>query len=106
MTCIVLLAKQGWMIIEVVSEVFLIVAPISYPIAVLPPILQFVSLASPLTWSVDAFRSFLMYGFAAPAMLQAFVALSIIDIIFIIAGSLMFRYTERYVRSKGALEQF
>ncbi|TFG96218.1 ABC transporter permease [Candidatus Thorarchaeota archaeon] len=106
MTCIVLLAKQGWMIIEVISEVFLILAPISYPIAVLPPILQFVSLGSPLTWSVDAFRSFLMYGLATPAVIQAIVALVIIDVIFIAVGSLMFRYTERYVRSKGALEQF
>jgi ABC-2 type transport system permease protein len=106
MTCIVLLAKQGWMIIEVVSEVFLILAPISYPIAVLPPIMQYVSLASPLTWSVDAFRSFLMYGLLTPGIIQAVVALVIIDVLFITVGTLMFKYTERYVRAQGALSQF
>lgn len=106
LTCIVLLAKQGWMIIEVVSEVFLIIAPISYPIAVLPPILQYVSLASPVTWSVDAFRSFMMYGLLAPGVIQAVVALLIVDILFIAVGSLLFKYTERYVRAQGALSQF
>jgi ABC-type polysaccharide/polyol phosphate export permease len=106
LTCIVLLAKQGWMIIEVVSEVFLIIAPISYPIAVLPPILQYVSLASPLTWSVDAFRSFMMYGLLAPGVIQAVVSLLIIDVLFIVVGSLMFKYTEKYVRFQGALSQF
>jgi ABC-type polysaccharide/polyol phosphate export permease len=106
LVCIVLLAKQGWMMIEVVSSTMMLVAPMSYPIAVLHPILQYIALASPLTYGVESFRNFLMYGFAGPAVIQAIIALIVLDIIFVVLGTLMFRYTESYVRSKGALSQF
>ena len=105
-TCIVLLAKQGWMIVEFITSGLLLVAPMAYPIAVLPPILQYVSQASPLTWSTEAFRGFLMNGLAYQGVAQAVIALVILDIIFFAFGALMFRYTERFVRRKGALEQF
>ncbi len=105
-TCIVLLAKQGWMIVEFITSGLLLVAPMAYPISVLPPILQYISNASPLTWSTEAFRGFLMNGLAYQGVAQAVVALIILDIIFFTVGALMFRYTERFVRRKGALEQF
>jgi len=106
LTCVVLLAKQGWMIIEFISSALMLVAPMAYPIAVLHPMLQYVSVASPLTWTVESFRGFLMYGFAAPGIMTAIVALLILDVIYVVVGILMFRYTERYVRRKGALSQF
>ncbi len=105
-TCVVLLAKQGWMIVEFISSGLLLVAPMAYPLSVLPPILQYVAYASPLTWSTEAFRGFLMNGLAYQGVVQAVFALIILDAIFFAFGALMFRYTERYVRSKGALEQF
>jgi ABC-2 type transport system permease protein len=105
-TCIVLLAKQGWMIVEFITSGLLLVAPMAYPISVLPPILQYVSNASPLTWSTEAFRGFLMNGLAYEGVAQAVIALVVLDIIFFAVGALMFRYTERFVRRKGALEQF
>lgn len=105
-TCIVLLAKQGWMIVEFISSGLLLVAPMSYPLSVLPPILQYIGMASPLTWSVEGFRGFLMYGLAYQGVVQAVMTLIILDVIFFAFGALMFRYTERYVRLKGALEQF
>ncbi len=105
-TCIVLLAKQGWMIVEFITSGLLLVAPMAYPISVLPPILQYVSNASPLTWSTEAFRGFLMNGLAYQGVIQAVIALIILDVIFFAVGYLMFTYTERFVRRKGALEQF
>jgi len=104
--CIVLLAKQGWMIVELITSTLLLVAPTAYPLAVLPPILQYVSRASPLTWSVEGFRGFLTDGLAYAGVVQAVLSLIVLDVIFVAMGALMFRYTERYVRSKGALEQF
>ena len=106
LVCIVLLAKQAWMVIEGVTSTLMLVAPMSYPIAVLHPILQYIALGSPLTYGVESFRNFLMYGFAGPAVVQAILALIVLDVIFVVFGTLMFRYTERYVRSKGALTQF
>lgn len=105
-TCIVLLAKQGWMIVEFLTSGLVLVAPMSYPLSVLPPILQYIGMASPLTWSVEGFRGFLMNGLAYQGVVQAIVMLIILDLIFFIFGFLMFKYTERYVRAKGALEQF
>lgn len=104
--CVVLLAKQGWMIIEFVSSILMLVAPMSYPIAILHPMLQYVSLASPVSWSVEGFRAFLMYGLAAPGIATAVVSIIILDVIFVLVGYLMFVKTERYVRRKGALSQF
>ncbi len=104
--CIVLVAKQGWMIIELMSSTLLLVAPMTYPIAVLPPLLQYVSLASPLTWTVEGFRGFLMQGLGYSGVVTAISALIILDIIFIILGMLLFRITEKQVRSRGALSQF
>lgn len=104
--CIVLIAKQGWMIIELLSSTLLLVAPMTYPIAVLPPLLQYVSLASPLTWSVEGFRGFLMEGFGYSGFITAITALIVLDIIFILLGMVLFRVTERNVRRRGALSQF
>ena len=104
--CVVLVAKQGWMIVEFISSSLLLIAPISYPIAVLPTVLQYFSLASPLTWSVEGFRGFLMDGIAYSGAFNAIVALIILDVIFVIVGGLLFKRTERYVRNKGALSQF
>jgi ABC-2 type transport system permease protein len=104
--CVVLTAKQGWMIVEFISSTLLLVAPISYPIAVLPTVLQYFSYVSPLTWSVEGFRGFLMDGIAYSGAFNAIVALIILDVIFVILGGLLFKRTERYVRSRGALSQF
>ena len=104
--CVVLLAKQAWMVVEFLSSFLFLVAPMTYPIAVLPPILQYVSMGSPLTWSVEGFRGFLMGSMTGPALLTTIVALIVLDVIFIVLGTALFRRTERYVRSKGALSQF
>ncbi len=104
--CVVLIAKQGWMIVELITSSLLLVAPTAYPLAVLPPILQYVSMASPLTWSVEGFRGFLMEGLAYTGVAYAVFSLIVLDILFVLAGAAMFRYTERHVRSKGALAQF
>ncbi len=104
--CIVLLAKQAWMVVEFMSSFLFLVAPMTYPIAVLPPILQYVSLVSPMTWSVEGFRGFLMGSLTGPALLTTIAALIILDVIFIVLGTALFRRAEKYVRSKGALSQF
>jgi ABC-2 type transport system permease protein len=104
--CIVLTAKQGWMIIEFLSSTLLLIAPISYPIAVLPSVLQYFSVVSPLTWSVEGFRGFLMDGITYSGALNAIFALVVLDIVFVIIGWLLFRHTERFVRKRGALSQF
>ncbi|MFX1482588.1 MAG: ABC transporter permease, partial [Promethearchaeota archaeon] len=104
--CIVLMAKQAWMIVEVLSSVLMLVAPMSYPLAVLPPILQYLAMASPLTWTVEGFRGFLMQGIAYSGVINAVIALVILDVVFLVIGIAMFNATEKYVRAKGALEQF
>jgi ABC-type multidrug transport system permease subunit len=104
--CIILLAKQAWMVVELLSSVLFLVAPMSYPIAVLPPVLQYIAVASPLTWSVEGFRGFLMGSLGGSLVVNAITALVVLDVVFILLGVLMFRYTERYVRRKGALSQF
>lgn len=104
--CIVLLAKQAWMVVEFLSSILFLIAPMSYPLAVLPPLLQYLALGSPLTWSVEGFRGFLMDGLSYSAVGTTILSLVVIDIVFIALGVLMFNKAERYVRSRGALSQF
>lgn len=104
--CIVVVAKQAWMIVELLSSILLLVAQMSYPIAVLPPLLQYVAVVSPLTWSVEGFRGFLMEGFAFSTAMNAVVALVVLDIVFITIGLLLFRLTERNISSRGTLSEF
>ncbi len=104
--CIVLVAKRGWMLTEVLGDIMILVAPMAYPIAVLPPVLQYISVASPLTWSVEGFRGCLMYGLAYEGLLRAVMALVILDTVYLTIGVLMFMATERWVRKRGALAQF
>jgi ABC-2 type transport system permease protein len=94
------------MVVEFLSSFLFLVAPLTYPIAVLPPILQYVAYVSPMTWSVEGFRGFLMGSLTGPALLTTVCALIILDVIFIVLGTLLFKRAERYVRSKGALSQF
>ncbi|MFW9787377.1 MAG: ABC transporter permease [Candidatus Thorarchaeota archaeon] len=104
--CIILLAKQAWMVVEFLSSILFLVAPMTYPIVVLPPFLQYISFGSPLTWSIEGFRGFLMGSLSGPAILYIVGVLIVLDVIFIITGTVMFRYAERYVRARGALSQF
>ena len=104
--CVVLLAKQAWMVVEFMSSFLFLVAPMTYPIAVLPPILQYISYGSPLTWSVEGFRGFLMGSLTGSALVTTVAALLVLDVIFILLGMALFRRAERYIRSKGALSQF
>lgn len=104
--CVVLLAKQAWMVVEFMSSILFLVAPMTYPIAVLPPILQYISYGSPMTWSVEGFRGFLMGSLTGSALITTVAALIVLDVIFIIVGMLLFRRAERYIRSRGALSQF
>ena len=104
--CVVLLAKQAWMVVEFMSSILFLVAPMTYPIAVLPPILQYVSYGSPMTWSVEGFRGFLMGSLTGPALMTTVAALILLDVIFILLGMALFRRTERYIRSRGALSKF
>ena len=104
--CIILLAKQAWMVVEFLSSILFLVVPISYPIVVLPTVLQYISLGSPMTWSIEGFRGFLMEGLSFGAVWPTIGSLLVLDVVFIAIGVLLFRRAERFVKSRGALSQF
>ncbi len=103
---VVLVAKQGWMIVEILGSTFVLLAPLTYPIAVLPVVLQTISMGSPLTWATDAFRNSLVFGLGAPGLIQALFALLVLNVIYLSIGAVLFRRTERWVRGRGVLAQF
>ncbi|MCF2137734.1 MAG: ABC transporter permease [Candidatus Thorarchaeota archaeon] len=103
---IVLVAKQGWMLVEFVGSSLVLIAPLSYPLAVLPPVLQMAAMGSPLSWGADAFRNSLVFGLAAPGLVQSVVMLLLLDAIYLLVGGLLYKATDRWVRNRGALAQF
>ncbi|MHA1247605.1 MAG: ABC transporter permease [Candidatus Thorarchaeota archaeon] len=104
--CVVMVAKQGWMIVEFIGDFLILLAPTAYPLAVLPWFLQAASLASPLTWTVEAFRDALILGPGAPSLVTAALVLLTLDAIYVPLGLLLYKRTETWVRKRGALSQF
>jgi len=104
--CIVLVAKQGWMIVEILGSSLMLIAPFSYPLAVLPVTLQLIAMGQPLSWMTEGFRNSLVFGLAAPGLLEAVLMLLLLDAVYLAVGSLLFKRTEQWVRKRGALAHF
>ncbi len=103
---IVLVAKQGWMLVEFLGSTLVLLAPLSYPLAVLPPLLQMAAAGSPLSWGADAFRNSLVFGLAAPGLIQSMLMMLLLDAVYLLVGGIVYKTTHRWVRSRGALAQF
>lgn len=103
---IVLMVKQGWMIIDVVDTVFWVVTPTAYPITILPTFLQAFAKTSPITYGVESFRGFLLYGPWQPWIWRNIAILAVLDIIYLTLGYLIYLKSEERIKRKGTVHKF
>jgi ABC-2 type transport system permease protein len=101
-----LIFKEGWIVSEVLYSLITIVTPIAYPLAVLPPLLQKISLTMPTTYAITGIRHFLIDENMGVGLWDSYSRLIIIGVCWIISGLLMFHVVDRKVRREGTLAEY
>lgn len=101
-----LIFKEGWIVSEVLYSLITIVTPIAYPLAVLPPLLQKVSLAMPTTYAITGIRHFLIAENMEFTMWDAYSRLILIGVLWVVTGLLIFHVVDRKVRREGTLSEY
>ena len=106
LTCLTLIFKEGWIVSEVLYSLITIVTPIAYPLAVLPPLLQKVSVLMPTTYAITGIRHFLIAENMEFTLWDAYSRLIIIGVFWVLSGLLMFHIVDRKVRREGTLGEY
>ena len=101
-----LIFKEGWIVSEVLYSLITIVTPIAYPLAVLPPLLQKVSVLMPTTYAITGIRHFLIAENMEFTLWDAYSRLIIIGVFWVLSGLLMFHIVDRKVRREGTLGEY
>ena len=103
LSSLVLIFKEGWIISEILYSFMIIVTPIAYPLAVLPSILQKISMYMPTTYGISTIRHFLIGESLGFSVFDAVLRLLVIGVLWVIFGLFIFNIVDRRVRNKGEL---
>jgi ABC-2 type transport system permease protein len=103
---VVLLARRAWMAVELLVASIRLLTPMSYPIVVLPVILQVVAQGTPTYQALEAFRQFLLLGPFTPTAWTALGLLLVLDAVVVSLGWLVFRASDGFVRYHAGIGKF
>jgi len=103
LSSLVLIFKEGWIISEILYSFMIIVTPIAYPLAILPSILQKISMYMPTTYGISTIRHFLIGESLGFSVFDAVLRLLAIGVLWVIFGLFIFNIVDRRVRNKGEL---
>lgn len=101
-----LTVKHGEVIAEAVHTLFSVATPLAYPLAVMPIFLQKISLFLPTTYGILGVRHFLLGETLVVSLPVLFLRLFLLVILWISAGLLVFKLTDRKVRRAGTLSHY
>ncbi len=101
-----LIFKEGWIVSEVLYSLITIVTPIAYPLAVLPPLVQKISMTMPTTYAITGIRHFLIAENMGVSLWDAYSRLIVIGILWVVTGLFMFQIVDRKVRREGTLGEY
>ncbi len=95
--------KQWWVVSEALSTLIVVVTPIAYPLAVLPFVLRKLSMFLPTTYGIIGVRHFLLGEELAITLPTIFLRLSLILVVWLTFGMIVFLVMDRYGRKRGSL---
>jgi ABC-2 type transport system permease protein len=95
--------KQWWVVSEALSTLIVVVTPIAYPLAVLPIVLRKASMFLPTTYGIIGVRHLLLGEELVVSMPTIFLRLTLILIVWLTFGMIVFLIMDRYGRRKGSL---
>src|SRR2546425_2533895 len=105
-----LISSEAWRMPEGVGAALYLVCGAIFPVTVLPPILQALSAAIPLTWWLEAMRR----GLLGPAVVhslphladgQVLMGLALLTVLWVTAAAAVFTLAERRARQLGILDR-
>jgi len=86
-------ARDIRLAVPLVSQIWLFITPVMYPLKSVPRSLRFIYLLNPMTGIIEAFRSILVYGHAPDPKLLTDAIIG--SVVVLLVGSWYFRSTER-----------
>jgi len=95
--------KQWWVVSEALSTLIVVVTPIAYPLAVLPIVLRKASMFLPTTYGIIGVRHLLLGEELVVSLPTIFLRLSLILVVWLTFGMIVFLIMDRYGRKKGSL---
>jgi len=98
--------KQAHDLGHTLENVFLIFAPVRYPLQSLPFWAQIIGKLLPLTYALIAVRSLMLLKQDFPAVYEQIFLLFVIDVIAIFFGFYLFNWMEKRTRKSGAISQY
>jgi ABC-2 type transport system permease protein len=100
-----LFPERGAQMTHVIIAVLLLISGVYYPVEVLPPFLQKLSVLSPATYVLEGARAALLEDAGMSTLVQPIVAALIIGVITIPVGLQAFGLAERYAKRAGKLHR-
>lgn len=114
--------QESWSYPEAVAGTLFLISGAVFPLGVLPPIVQLVGLATPLTWWLAGVRLalfpegpsgvggpgsawVLLGGAAEPGPVEVVLALLTTGVLATLAAAVVFRWSEHRARERGLLDQ-
>jgi len=101
-TGFVLIYKELEDFTNMITSAIRMISPVSYPLSVLPAPIAFLALFIPLTYALQGIRGYLGLGDYG-SLYQYIGLLLLFDLLFIIVGSLFFRYAEKSAKRRGVI---
>jgi ABC-2 type transport system permease protein len=101
-TGFVLIYKELEDFTNMITSAIRMISPVSYPLSVLPAPIAFLALFIPLTYALQAIRKYLGLGEYGP-FYQYMGLLLLFDILFMVFGSLFFRYADKSAKRRGVI---
>jgi ABC-2 type transport system permease protein len=95
--------KQWWVVSEALSTLIVVVTPIAYPLAVLPLVLRRASMFLPTTYGIIGVRHLLLGEELVVSLPTIFLRLTLILVVWLTFGMIVFLIMDRYGRRKGSL---
>ena len=103
---VVLLARRAWMAVELLVGSIRLLTPMSYPLVVLPVMLQVVAQGVPTYQALEAFRQFLLLGPFTPTAWTSLGLLLVLDGVVVALGWIVFRASDGFVRYRAGIGKF
>lgn len=100
-----LFTERGEQMTFIISSILLLVSGVYYPISVLPGWMQFLSHASPATYVLTGMRATVLNGASTTSIFGSLWPMTLIGLVTIPLGMLVFISVERYAKRIGRLKR-
>ena len=102
-TGLIMIFKEISGLMMLINDTIRMVAPVAYPISVLPPPMRFLAALIPLTYALTAVRGFIIYDSGFFKLIDSITVLVVMNIIFFSSGIFVFYRLEFTARRRGVL---